>query len=101
MPFVYSIKCKIEPYKEYIGQTGCEDFQVRLNGRQRHLYNAVGTSFESKFFTVFSEKETGKSVWTNLKFRKLRSVGPLPRTDTITRRVGTRIRFFMRRPRLS
>lgn len=49
MPFVYSIKCKIEPHKEYIGQTGCEDFQVRLNGhisevnngRQRHLYNAV------------------------------------------------------------
>jgi len=49
MPFVYSIKCKIEPYKEYIGQTAHEDFQVRLNGhmsdakngRKRHLYNAI------------------------------------------------------------
>jgi group I intron endonuclease len=49
MPFVYSIKCKIEPYKEYIGQTSQDDFQVRLNGHisdvnggcQRHLYNAI------------------------------------------------------------
>ena len=49
MPFVYSIKCKIEPYKEYIGQTTQDDFQVRLNGhiadvnngRKRHLYNAI------------------------------------------------------------
>lgn len=49
MPFVYSIKCKIEPYKEYIGQTGHDDFQLRLNGhmsdvkngRKRHLYNAI------------------------------------------------------------
>lgn len=49
MPFVYSIKCKIEPYKEYIGQTAQTDFQVRLNGhisdvnngRKRHLYNAI------------------------------------------------------------
>jgi group I intron endonuclease len=49
MPFVYSIKCKLEPYKEYIGQTSQDDFQVRLNGhmadvnngRKRHLYNAI------------------------------------------------------------
>lgn len=49
MPFVYSIKCTLEPYKEYIGQTSYEDFQVRLNGhisevnngRKRHLYNAI------------------------------------------------------------
>ena len=49
MPFVYSIKCKLEPYKEYIGQTTQDDFQVRLNGhisdvnngRKRHLYNAI------------------------------------------------------------
>lgn len=49
MPFVYSIKCKIEPFHEYIGQTGANDFQVRLNGhmsdvnngRKRHLYNAI------------------------------------------------------------
>jgi len=49
MPFVYSIKCKIEPYREYIGQTSQDDFQVRLNGhiadvnngRKRHLYNAI------------------------------------------------------------
>ena len=49
MPFVYSIKCKLEPYKEYIGQTSQDDFQVRLNGhiadvnngRRRHLYNAI------------------------------------------------------------
>jgi hypothetical protein len=49
MPFVYSIKCKLEPYKEYIGQTAHEDFQIRLNGhisdvkngRKRHLYNAI------------------------------------------------------------
>ena len=49
MPFVYSIKCKIEPRKEYIGQTVQDDFQVRLNGhisdvnngRKRHLYNAI------------------------------------------------------------
>jgi group I intron endonuclease len=49
MPFVYSIKCKIEPYKEYIGQTSQDDFQIRLNGhisevnqgRKRHLYNAI------------------------------------------------------------
>lgn len=49
MPFVYSIKCKLEPYREYIGQTGHEDFQIRLNGhvsevnngRRRHLYNAI------------------------------------------------------------
>ena len=49
MPFVYSIKCKIEPYHEYIGQTVQDDFQVRLaghmadvnNGRRRHLYNAI------------------------------------------------------------
>lgn len=49
MPFVYSIKCKIEPFKEYIGQTTQDDFQVRLNGhmaevnggRRRHLYNAI------------------------------------------------------------
>lgn len=49
MPFVYSIKCKLEPYKEYIGQTSFDDFQVRLNGhmsevrngRRRHLYNAI------------------------------------------------------------
>jgi group I intron endonuclease len=49
MPFVYSIKCKLEPYKEYIGQTSQDDFQIRLNGhisdvnngRKRHLYNAV------------------------------------------------------------
>jgi len=49
MPFVYSIKCKLEPYMEYIGQTAHEDFQIRLNGhisdvkngRKRHLYNAI------------------------------------------------------------
>jgi len=49
MPFVYSIKCKLEPYKEYIGQTSQDDFQIRLNGhisdvnngRKRHLYNAI------------------------------------------------------------
>ena len=49
MPFVYSIKCKFEPYMEYIGQTAHEDFQIRLNGhisdvknvRKRHLYNAI------------------------------------------------------------
>ena len=49
MPFVYSIKCKLEPYKEYIGQTVQDDFQIRLNGhisdvnngRRRHLYNAI------------------------------------------------------------
>jgi len=49
MPFVYSIKCKIEPYKEYIGQTSQDDFQIRLNGhmsevnngRRRHMYNAI------------------------------------------------------------
>jgi group I intron endonuclease len=49
MPFVYSIKCKLEPYMEYIGQTVHEDFQIRLNGhisdakngRKRHLYNAI------------------------------------------------------------
>jgi len=49
MPFVYSIKCKIQPYKEYIGQTSQDDFQVRLNGhisevnngRKRHLYNSI------------------------------------------------------------
>jgi len=49
MPCVYSIKCKIEPYREYIGQTTYDDFQVRLNGhksevrngRRRHLYNAI------------------------------------------------------------
>lgn len=49
MPFVYSIKCKLEPYKEYIGQTVQDDFQIRLNGhiadvnngRKRHLYNAI------------------------------------------------------------
>lgn len=49
MPFVYSIKCKLEPYKEYIGQTAHDDFQIRLNGhisdvkngRKRHLYNAI------------------------------------------------------------
>jgi group I intron endonuclease len=49
MPFVYSIKCKLDPHKEYIGQTGHEDFQIRLNGhisdvkndRKRHLYNAI------------------------------------------------------------
>jgi len=49
MPFVYSIKCKLEPYKEYIGQTAHDDFQIRLNGhisdvkngRKRHMYNAI------------------------------------------------------------
>ena len=49
MPFVYSIKCKIEPYMEYIGQTAHDDFQIRLNGhisnvkngRKYHLYNAI------------------------------------------------------------
>ena len=49
MPFVYSIKCKLDPYKEYIGQTSQDDFQIRLNGhisdvnngRRRHLYNAI------------------------------------------------------------
>jgi group I intron endonuclease len=62
MPFVYSIKCKLEreipenfgrsgapPYREYIGQTVQDDFQIRLNGhisdvnngRKRHLYNAI------------------------------------------------------------
>jgi len=49
MPFVYSIKCKLEPFKEYIGQTTQDDFQIRLNGhisdvnngRKRHLYNAI------------------------------------------------------------
>ena len=49
MPFVYSIKCKLEPYKEYIGQTVQDDFQIRLNGHmadarngiRRHLYNAI------------------------------------------------------------
>jgi group I intron endonuclease len=49
MPFVYSIKCKLEPYNEYIGQTVQDDFQIRLNGHvsdansgvKRHLYNAI------------------------------------------------------------
>jgi hypothetical protein len=49
MPFVYSIKCKVEPFREYIGQTTYDDFQVRLNGhigevnngRKRHLYNSI------------------------------------------------------------
>lgn len=46
---MYSIKCNIEPFREYIGQTIQDDFQVRLNGHiadarngiRRHLYNAV------------------------------------------------------------
>ena len=49
MPCVYSIRCNIEPYREYIGQTSQDNFQVRLNGhisdarngRKRHLYNAI------------------------------------------------------------
>jgi group I intron endonuclease len=49
MPFVYSIKCKLDPRKEYIGQTVQDDFQIRLNGHvsdansgvKRHLYNAI------------------------------------------------------------
>jgi group I intron endonuclease len=57
MPFVYSIKCKLEPYKEYIGQTSYEDFQIRLNGhisevnngRRRHLYNAIRKHGWDKF----------------------------------------------------
>lgn len=35
MPFVYSIKCKLEPYMEYIGQTAHEDFQVRHEKREQ------------------------------------------------------------------
>jgi len=46
---VYSIKCKLEPFREYIGQTIQDDFQVRLNGhisdvnsgKRRHLYNSI------------------------------------------------------------
>jgi group I intron endonuclease len=57
MPFVYSIKCKLEPYKEYIGQTSQDDFQIRLNGhisevnngRRRHLYNAIRKHGWDKF----------------------------------------------------
>jgi len=70
MPFVYSIKCKLEreipenfgrsgahPYKEYIGQTVQDDFQIRLNGhisdvnngRKRHLYNAIRLHGWDKF----------------------------------------------------
>ena len=49
MPFVYSIQCNLEPFKEYIGQTKYDDFQTRLNGhmssvrngQKRHLYNAI------------------------------------------------------------
>jgi group I intron endonuclease len=49
MPCVYSIRCNIEPYREYIGQTVQDDFQIRLNGHvsdansgvKRHLYNAI------------------------------------------------------------
>jgi group I intron endonuclease len=49
MPFIYSIKCKVAPFHEYIGQTTQNDFQVRLNGhisdvkngRKRHLYNSI------------------------------------------------------------
>lgn len=49
MPFVYSIKCKLEPFREYIGQTTQDDFQIRLNGhisdvntgKRRHLYNSI------------------------------------------------------------
>ena len=49
MPRSHSIKCKLGPCKEYIGQTTQDDFQVRLNGHisdvnngvKRHLYNAI------------------------------------------------------------
>lgn len=46
MPFVYSIKNKIDGM-EYIGQTRQDDFNIRLqghrddvnSGKKRHLYN--------------------------------------------------------------
>ena len=108
MPFVYSIKCKLEPYKEYIGQTVQDDFQVRLNGhmadvnngRKRHLYNAIRLYGWDQFMIEILHSFPREGNWeerlTNSRFTRFFNVEHWLHTGTITRRVGTRTKCFTR-----
>ena len=89
MPFVYSIKCKLEPYKEYIGQTAHEDFQIRLNGhisdvkngRRRHLYNAIRKygwdQFTIEILYNFHKEGNWQERLDNLEIREIAQRGTL------------------------
>ena len=89
MPFVYCIKCKFEPYKEYIGQTGHEDFQIRLNGhisdvkngRKRHLYNAIRKygwdQFTIEIIHSFSREGEWQERLDKLEIREIAQRGTL------------------------
>lgn len=89
MPFVYSIKCKLEPYMEYIGQTAHEDFQIRLNGhisdvkngRKRHLYNAIRKygwdQFTIEILHNFSREENWQERLDELEIQEIAQRGTL------------------------
>ena len=89
MPFVYSIKCKLEPYKEYIGQTTQDDFQIRLNGhmadvnngRHRHLYNAIRLygwdQFMIEILYSFPKEGNWKERLDELEIREIAQRGTL------------------------
>ena len=89
MPFVYSIKCKLEPYREYIGQTAHEDFQIRLNGhisdvkngRRRHLYNAIRKygwdQFTIEILYNFHKEGNWQERLDNLEIREIAQRGTL------------------------
>ena len=89
MPFVYSIKCKLEPYKEYIGQTVQDDFQIRLNGhmadvnngRHRHLYNAIRLygwdQFMIEILYSFPKEGNWKERLDELEIREIAQRGTL------------------------
>lgn len=89
MPFVYSIKCKLEPYKEYIGQTSHDDFQIRLNGhisevnngRRRHLYNAIRKygwdQFQIEILHNFPREENWQERLDELEIQEIAQRGTL------------------------
>lgn len=89
MPFVYSIKSKFEPHKEYIGQTTQDDFQVRLNGhiadvnngKRRHLYNAIRkygwNQFTIEILHSFPKEGNWKERLDELEIREIAQRGTL------------------------
>ena len=89
MPFVYSIKSKFEPRKEYIGQTIQDDFQVRLNGhiadvnngKRRHLYNAIRKygwdQFTIEILYSFPKEGNWKERLDELEIREIAQRGTL------------------------
>jgi hypothetical protein len=67
MPFVYSIHCNLDPFKEYIGQTKHEDTQANkiIKFKKLQQWSFDGSSLIEEFDTIRAASEkSGTDVRT-------------------------------------